>query len=82
MAKLTAEKRSALPEGKFALPGKRAFPIQDEEHARKALQLGPRSVKAGNTTPAEMEEIRRKVHARYPSVGAGKKTHMFGARKG
>lgn len=36
MAKLTKEAREALPDGEFAIPGKRAIPIHDVNHVRMA----------------------------------------------
>ena len=75
MAVLTSSTRKKMPRSEFALPGGR-YPIEDKEHARKALQLGPRSVAKGNTTPAEMSEIREKVHAKYPSIGKGSKLKL------
>jgi hypothetical protein len=64
MAKLTSGARSALPASSFALPQKRAFPIEDKVHAQKALQFLSRSVKAGNTTPAEAATVRSKAKAK------------------
>ena len=61
MGVLKAAQRNALPSSKFALPGKRAFQIENKVHAEKALQLVGRSVKAGNTTPAEAAEVRSKA---------------------
>lgn len=62
MARLTAAARKRLPAKKFALPGGR-FPVNDKVHAEKALQLVGRSVKAGNTTPAEAATVRAKAKA-------------------
>jgi hypothetical protein len=64
MPKLTAKKRNALPERSFAEPGKRKYPIENSIHAKNALarvsQFG---------TEAEKNEVRAKVHARYPNIG-------------
>lgn len=38
MAKLTKSARAAIPDSKFAGPG-RSFPIPDKAHARAALML-------------------------------------------
>ena len=69
MAKLTPKKRKALPKKSFAVPGKRAYPINDVNHARNALarvsQFG---------TPAEKKAVRAAVAKKYPSVGKKKKT--------
>lgn len=56
MAKLTTAERSKIPSSKFAGPG-RSFPINDAEHARKAIQLAPRSVHAGNISQAVASRI-------------------------
>ena len=63
MAKLNAAKRNALATGSFALPGRR-YPINDQNHARAALSRA-----SATATPAEQATIRRKVHAKYPSIG-------------
>lgn len=69
MAKLTAKKRKALPKSSFAIPGKRAYPIEDESHARNALS---RVSQFG--TPSEKAQVRAKVAKKYPKMGKkGKK---------
>lgn len=68
MAKLTSAARKALPAKDFAM-GKGHYPIEDPEHGRKAIQLGARSVKAGNLSPASYAKIKAKVHAKYPGIG-------------
>ena len=65
MSKLTTERRSEIPGGDFALPGRR-YPIHDENHARAALSM------AHYASPEEQAPIKRKVHARYPDIGSGK----------
>lgn len=62
--KLTSGARKALPKSDFALPGKRAYPVNDASHARKAL-----SRVSANGTPAEKKAVRAKAHAEYPSIG-------------
>lgn len=68
MAELTTEQRNALHSSSFAGPD-RSFPVNDIEHGRKALQLLPKSVAAGNTSASEAAHIRAKVHEKYPSIG-------------
>ena len=63
--KLTNNQRHGLDTSQFALPGRR-FPIEDKSHARNAL------ARASNANPAEQATIRRKVHAKYPSIGVKK----------
>jgi hypothetical protein len=62
MAKLTTAKRNSLSSSTFALPGRR-YPINDEAHARNALARGSQ-----HASPSELATIRRKVHAKYPSI--------------
>ncbi len=61
--KLTTRARKAIPTKEFALPGRR-YPIENPSHARNALARV-----SGNGTPAEKAAVRRKVHAKYPSIG-------------
>lgn len=68
--KLTTSDRKSLPKQDFAGPGK-SYPIPDEEHGRKAIQLGARSVSAGNLSPAEYEKIKARVKAKYPDIDSG-----------
>lgn len=58
MSKLTKSEREAAP---HAGPGD-SYPIPDEEHGRKAVQM------AKHAGPQEAKSIRRKVHARYPDI--------------
>lgn len=68
MAKLHAAKRNSLPSSDFARPGggkgkngkgSGSYPINDAEHARKALQLS-----------GDAPDIVAKVHAKYPGIGS------------
>lgn len=63
MAKLTTARRNKLSAGSFALPGRR-YPVEDKAHARNALARV-----AQHGTPAEQATVRRKVHAKFPSIG-------------
>ena len=69
MAKLTSKKRNSLPGKSFALPGRR-YPIEDASHARNALA---RVAQHGD--PEEQAAVRRKVHARFPSIGEHRMAH-------
>ena len=69
---ITAAPRRALPDSKFALPGKGegpqgkgpgSYPIDTPGRARAALSYGSRFA-----SPAQLATIRRKVKARYPSI--------------
>lgn len=65
MARLTAATRKRIPSKSFALPGRR-FPIEDKPHARAALS------RAHYATPSEQATIKRKVKAKFPSIGVAK----------
>ena len=68
MAKLTAKKRKSLKTSTFAIPSRRAYPIHDISHARNALARVSQ-----HGTPAEKATVRRKVKAKYPSIGGKSK---------
>ena len=70
MAKLTSGARKALPTSTFALPGRR-YPLPDASHGRNALAR----VSAFGTA-SEKATVRRKVHAKFPSIG---KKHAYGS---
>lgn len=63
-AALNTKARNNLKDSDFAIPSKRAYPIQDLAHARDAL-----SRVAQNGTPDEQKQVRAAVHARYPGIG-------------
>jgi hypothetical protein len=69
MAKLTTAKRKSLPKSDFAIPSKRAYPVDTPNRARNAKA---RVSEFG--TPAEKAAVVRKVASTYPSIGKkGKK---------
>lgn len=63
MAKLTAKQRNKMPNSTFAVPSRRAYPVNDESHARNALarvsQFG---------SPAEKSAVKRKVKSKFPGI--------------
>ena len=67
MSKLTTKNRKGLKKSSFAIPGKRAYPIEDKAHARNALarvsQFG---------TPAQKAKVRIAVHRKYPGIDKDK----------
>jgi hypothetical protein len=63
MGTLTTKQRNRIPQGDFALPSKREYPINDAAHARDALARV-----AANGTPAEQAEVRAAVHKQYPAI--------------
>jgi len=65
VANLSYQDRKSLSKKSFAIPGKRAYPIEDKAHGRNALarvsQFG---------TPSEKAEVRGAVHRKFPGIGA------------
>jgi hypothetical protein len=61
MSKLDTEDRKRLPAKKFAEPNKRAYPIEDESHARNAKARASQAVKAGRMSKAEETKIDKKA---------------------
>lgn len=68
MAKLTAKKRKKMKSSSFALPGRRAYPINDLAHARNALARV-----AQHGTPAERKKVQAAVKRKFPSIKVGGK---------
>lgn len=75
MAKLSSKKRNRLKSSQFALPGKRKDPIPDKSHAKAALTMGMRGASS-----SEKAEIRKRVHAKFPSVGASSRKKAKGKK--
>lgn len=67
MSKLTSKERGALPTGAFAVPSRRAYPLNDAKHARNALA---RVAQHGD--PALRKKVRDAVANRFPSIKEGK----------
>lgn len=63
MAKLSSEKRNALPAKSFAEPDARKYPIENEAHAKNALSRVSQS-----GTPTEKKNVRAAVKKKYPSL--------------
>ena len=61
MAELKAKTRNKLPAKDFAEPDKRAYPIEDEAHARNAKARANQAVKAGRMSKAEEVKIDKKA---------------------
>ena len=68
MPKLTTAQRKKLPKSSFAIPSKApgsgSYPVGDKAHARNALARV-----AQHGSPSEKAAVRRKVKAKYPSIG-------------
>lgn len=67
MAKLTTARRKKLPKSKFALPEKRAYPIDTRNRAVSAL-----SRVAQHGTPTQKKRVRAAVRSKYPSLPSSK----------
>lgn len=63
MTRLTARKRRRLRSTSFAIPERRAYPINDKTHARNALAMV-----AAHGTPSEKRRVRAAVHRKYPDI--------------
>lgn len=57
MAKLTVQKRKALPKSKFAEPKERKYPIQDKAHAVNAKARASQMEKKGKLSEADEKKI-------------------------
>ena len=61
MAELNQDKRDKIPDSKFGLPEKRAYPVEDKPHARNAKARAAQQVKAGHLSKADEKKIDRKA---------------------
>lgn len=64
MAKLTIAQKKRMPKSEFALPKTKGFPLNDKIHQEKAIQLAPRSYKAGNISKSTEQKIVAKAKAK------------------
>lgn len=62
MSKLTSGKRKSLPNSDFALPGKRAYPVNDKNHAANAKARASQMVKKGKLSASEKSKIDAKAN--------------------
>ena len=68
MAKLTTASRKKIATKSFAVPGKRAYPIQDKAHARNALARVSQ-----HGSPSQKKTVKAAVCKKYPAMGSCKK---------
>lgn len=61
MAKLTAKRRNALPDSKFAGPD-RSYPVDTPGRAANAKARAAQGVEAGTITPAQKAKIDAKAN--------------------
>jgi hypothetical protein len=66
MAKLSTKQRDSLPPSDFAVPGKRALPIHDEDHVRLAWDIVDLTE---GLSQAERTEARRLILRRAGELG-------------
>lgn len=62
MAKLTTGKRNSLPKKDFALPGKRAYPVENRAHAANAKARATQAVDAGRMSSSTKAKIDAKAN--------------------
>lgn len=62
MATLTPKKRKSLPKKDFGIPGKRAYPMPDKEHAKLAKSGASRAEHLGNISKAQEKKIDAKAN--------------------
>ncbi len=62
MAALTTKKRKALPKSDFGLPGKKAYPMPDREHAANAKARATQMVNKGKLSPSAKSKIDAKAN--------------------
>lgn len=63
MVALGTPQRNALPASDFALPGKRAYPITDANHARNALARASQQFNAGHLSGSDKSKIDARANA-------------------
>lgn len=61
MSELKGHDREKLPEGKFALPEERKYPIEDKAHARNAKARAAQQEKAGNLSAKDRKTVDAKA---------------------
>ena len=75
MAELSYQSRKKLPSSDFVFPKTRGYPIEDEAHARAALQAAGGARSGKPAPPAKAAKIRAAVHRKFPEIG--KKNKAF-----
>lgn len=57
MAELSTKARDRLKKSQFALPGKRAYPIENASHAGNAKARAKQQLNAGNLSQSQYDAI-------------------------
>lgn len=68
MAKLTADKRRAMPKSDFGLPKTRGFPMNDPTHQRMAISGATRAYNAGNISASTESRIKSEARGKLGDV--------------
>jgi len=68
MSKLSSKQRKKLPKSDFAVPGKRAYPVNDKAHARNALARASQYA-----TPSVKKAVKAKVAKKFPGIAVSGK---------
>lgn len=64
MAKLTTSRRNSLPKSDFGLPGRKAYPMPDREHAANAKGRAKQQLDKGNLSEEGYRHIVAMANAR------------------
>jgi len=62
MATLTTKQRNRLPASVYGLPGRKAYPMPDEDHAINAKARAKQMLQKGKLTKSEYNKIVRKAN--------------------
>ena len=62
MAKLFTKTRKAIPKSKFALPGKKKFPVNDKSHAANAKARASEEEHKGKISKSTEKKIDAKAN--------------------
>lgn len=77
MAKLSSKQRKSLPGSTFGLPGRRAYPMPDAEHAANAKARATQQFHAGNLSASEKAEIDAKANRKLGKGHHANKTRSW-----
>ena len=66
---ISADKRNSLPEGKFALPSQRKYPIDTAARTRNAAARLEQAKKAGRISDADYSSAKGKIAAAAKKFG-------------
>ena len=61
MSKLSTKSRNKLPKSSFGEPGKRAYPLNDKNHAKNALARVAQQENKGNISASAADKVKAKA---------------------